>query len=491
MFVKYKKNLFLYVLLSAVLGALAGGLVWLLLKLMNLAIDLVWHTIPHYVGNEVIYTIGVCLLGGLLIGLWQKKFGIYPQELEEVMHELRGTGTYPYSRIPMLCVAALLPLIFGGCLGPEAGLTGIIVGLCCWVGDKLKYKGKEIREIAEAGMAATLGVVFGTPFIGIAFNYETPQAEDLQSAERGAKGVLDEEEAELTEKEKGALKKLKMLVYVMAVAGGLGAMKFLGNIFGGGSGIPRFGRDVDITVDDWKWFMVVAAAGLIAGLIYMLVNKATSLIGNKLINHRIISCMIAGLLLAVIGLAFPWTMFSGEHQMGELMAVWQDERAVSLILTTFMKLILVNLCINLGWKGGSIFPIIFSGVSLGYAMAIIIGIEPVFAVAVVTAALCGYIMRKPAMVIGVLLLCFPVTIIIPMAAAAYLGSIIPVPFAKKHAGETDGDSDNEDYMAKMTKVKGKEFSGVAELYTTNYVGKSDVTVYLDNIEVESGNDAEV
>lgn len=432
MLVKYKKNLFLYVLLSAVLGALAGGLVWLLLKLMNLGIDLVWHTIPHYVGNEVIYTIGVCLLGGLLIGLWQKKFGIYPQELEEVMHELRSTGTYPYSRIPMLCVAALLPLIFGGCLGPEAGLTGIIVGLCCWVGDKLKYKGKEIREIAEAGMAATLGVVFGTPFIGIAFNYETPQAEEEKK-----------EESELSEKEKSALKKLKMLVYVMAVAGGLGAMSLLGNIFGGGSGIPRFGRDVEITVDDWKWFIVVAAAGLIAGFIYVLVNKATSLIGNKLIKRRILSCMLAGLLLAIIGLAFPWTMFSGEHQMGELMAVWQDERAVSLILTTFMKLILVNLCINLGWKGGSIFPIIFSGVSLGYAMAMILGIEPVFAVAVVTATLCGYIMRKPAMVIGVLLLCFPVTTIIPMAAAAYLGSIIPTPFAKKHAGETDSDSDND------------------------------------------------
>lgn len=48
-------------------------------------------------------------------------------------------------------------------------------------------------------------------------------------------------------------------------------------------------------------------------------------------------------------------------------------------------------------------------------------------------------------------------------------------------------SEDEDYMDKVTKIKGKDFSGVAELYTTNYVGKSDVTVYLDNIEVESGN----
>ena len=413
MAIKYKKNLFLYVLLATVLGGMAGVLVWALLRIMNLGIELVWHVAPEYVGNEVVYTLGICLLGGLLIGLWQKKFGIYPQELEEVMHELRSTGSYPYSRIPMLCVAALLPLIFGGCLGPEAGLTGIIVGLCCWVGDKLKYKGREIREIAEAGMAATLGVIFASPFVGIAFNYESEEAKE------------GEKEAELTEEEKATLKKVKKLVYIMAVAGGLGAMKLLGEIFGGGSGIPRFGRDVDIAVDDWKWFLAVAAAGMIAGVIYAVVNKITLFIGNKLINRRVISCILGGLCLAVIGLAFPWTMFSGEHQMGELMAVWQDESAVALILTTLMKLILVNLCINLGWKGGSIFPIIFSGVSLGYAMAMIIGIEPVFAVAVATATLCGYIMRKPVMVIGVLLLCFPVTVIIPLSAGAYLGSLVP------------------------------------------------------------------
>ncbi|MBP3384960.1 MAG: chloride channel protein [Firmicutes bacterium] len=419
MIVKFKKNLFLYVLLAASLGAAAGALVWALLRIMNLGIELVWHTIPHYVGNEVIYTIAVCLLGGLLIGLWQKKFGIYPEELEEVMHELRTTGTYPYSRIPVLSVAALLPLIFGGCLGPEAGLTGIIVGLCCWVGDRLKYKGREIREIAEAGMAATLGVIFASPFVGIAFNYESEAAKET--------------EEELTESEKAALKKLKKLVYIMAVAGGLGAMKLLGTVFGGGSGIPRFGRDVDITVDDWKWFIAVFAAGLIAGLIYAIAHKITVMIGDKLINHRVISCMLAGLCLAVIGLISPWTMFSGEHQMGELMEVWQNETAAGLVLITVLKLVLVNLCIDLGWKGGHIFPVIFSGVSMGFAMAMIIGIEPVFAVAVTTAALCGYIMRKPVMVIGVLLLCFPVTVIIPLAAAAYLGSIIPVPFERKEA----------------------------------------------------------
>lgn len=419
MTVKYKKNLFLYVLLATALGAAAGALVWALLRIMNLGIDLVWHTVPEHVSYSVVYTLGVCMFGGLLIGLWQKKYGIYPEELEEVMHQLKTTGTYPYSKIPVLSVAALLPLIFGGCLGPEAGLTGIIVGLCCWVGDRLKYKGREIREIAEAGMAATLGVIFASPFVGIAFNYESGEARDSMS--------------DLTEEEKVTFKKIKKLVYIMAVAGGLGAMKLLGDIFGGGSGFPRFTGNMDITVDDWKWFAVVVAAALIAGLLYAIIHKVTVMLGDKLINHRVISCMLAGLCLGAFGLVSPWLMFSGEHQMGVLMDVWEEESALNLLMMAVLKLILVNLCINLGWKGGHIFPVIFSGVCLGYAMAMILGIEPVFAVAVTTAALCGYIMRKPVMVIGVLLLCFPVTVIIPLTAAAYLGSIIPVPFAKKEA----------------------------------------------------------
>lgn len=401
-------------ILAVVLGATAGFLVWGLLWIMNMGIDLIWEIIPEYTGHKSIYTIIVCLLGGLLIGLWQKKYGIYPEELETVLHKLRKDGTYSYNKIPILCVAALLPLIFGGCLGPEAGLTGIIVGLCCWVSDRLKYKAKEVRQLAEAGMAATLGVVFNSPFVGIAFNLEEPDTADS----KGNESLQD-------------LKKLKVAVYVASVAGALGIMMLLNHLTGGGGGLPRFSDHGNITFSDWKWFPVLFAAGLAAGCIYVLVHKLTCFIGDKLKAYRVLSCMLAGLLLAVIGIVFPWTMFSGEHQMAELMEVWQEESPLALIITAVMKLILVNLCINLGWKGGHIFPVIFSGVSLGYAMAIIIGIEPIFAVAVCTAVLCGYVMRKPLMVIGVLLLCFPITLIIPLCAAAYCGSIIPLPGNRK------------------------------------------------------------
>ncbi|MCQ4636006.1 chloride channel protein [Anaerovorax odorimutans] len=418
-----KRSLGVFALFSLCLGACAGAVVWALLRIMNLGIHLVWDVIPESFGHPVVYNFIACLLGGLIIGLWQTKFGILPDTLEGVMADLKQKGTYPYNRLHILAVSALLPLIFGGSLGPEAGLTGIIVGLCCWIGDRLKYKGAEVKELAQAGIAATLGVIFNSPFVGIANNFENKDLED--------------EEPQKAPAEKLEMKKAKTMVYVAAVIGALGAMGGLSHLFGGGMGIARFGRDVDITFSDWKWFPVFAVISILCGMLYMLCNRITSALGERIIGHRIISCMLAGLFLAALGTLFPWTMFSGEHEMSEMMEVWQQQSFAVLFLTALVKLILINLCVNLGWRGGNIFPVIFSGVCMGFAMAMITGAEPVFAVAVCVSALCGYIMRKPLTVIGVLLLCFPITIIIPMAAAAYAGSVVPVFGILKKKGKTE------------------------------------------------------
>lgn len=407
-----KRSLGVFALFSLFLGAAAGAVVWALLRIMSLGIHLLWEVIPENFNHPVLYNFAVCLLGGLIIGLWQKKFGILPDSMETVMGHLKKNGTYPYDRLHILAVSALLPLIFGASLGPEAGLTGIIVGLCCWIGDKLKYKGAEVRELAQAGFAATLGVIFNSPFVGIANNFENQDLADDPKRE-GAPEKMD-------------MKRAKTMVYVAAVIGGLGAMSGLGRLFGGGMGIARFDRNVDISFDDWKWFLLLAAVSVLCGMLFMLCDRVTSALGEKIVKYRVISCMLGGLFLAALGTLFPWTMFSGEHEMGEMMQVWQQQGFAVLFLTSIVKLVLINLCVNLGWRGGNIFPVIFSGVCMGYALAMLTGVEPVFAVAVCVSALCGYIMRKPLTVIGVLLLCFPVTIIIPMAAAAYVGSIVPV-----------------------------------------------------------------
>lgn len=419
----HSRNIIIFVIFSALLGAGAGALVWAVLRVMAAGISVVWTVFPDAVGassgvGRAAYCLAVCVAGGAIIGIFQKKYGIMPESLEKVMFTLKSTGSYPYDRLPALVVAALLPLIFGGSVGPEAGLTGIIAGLCCLIGDGLKYRGMEVRELAEAGMAATLGVIFGSPFFGFANGFERKYG-DKDTGDTGKPLVS---------------KKTKTAVYAAGIAGGFGMLTLLGDLFGSGMHIGRFEPEMSISLHNWAWFPAVLAAGIVLGIFYSACSRFSSNIAGRIADRRVLSCVIGGVILSVAGIAVPYAMFSGEEQMSEMMVEWQGISAVMLIIIPFVKTAVTAVCINLGWRGGNIFPVIFSGVTMGYAVTALTGIDPLFGVAVCTAGICGYIMRKPVTVVAVLFLCFPLRAVLPLAAAAFIASRIPVPGPKDLKG---------------------------------------------------------
>ena len=102
----------------------------------------------------------------MLIGLWKQKYGDGPEELDKVMKKVKENHRYSYDNIFSTIVSSLLPLIIGASIGPEAGLTGIIAGLCTWAGDKLKTFNREMDELTSIGITATLGTIFASPIFG-------------------------------------------------------------------------------------------------------------------------------------------------------------------------------------------------------------------------------------------------------------------------------------------------------------------------------------
>lgn len=422
------KNRFLFIVCTIVTGALAGSAVWAFFKLMNIGISFLWQEFPAWLcsaASQVApdiaqampilfsgvygflpWTLLLCVGGGVIIGLFHKKHGELPEELNEVMAKVKQTGGYEYNRLGVMSVAALLPLIFGGSVGPEAGLTGVIAGLCTWVGDRLKRFGQDFRDLTCAGVQAALSAVFTAPLYGFVAPFTGS-------------------DSSISEVEFVAPKRWKTTAYLCAVVGALVAFMGLGNIFGGGLGMPHF-DNLTVGAKELQWIILLIALGTIAGWLFHIAN-ALSTKAYLHIKSPVTRCVLAGLLLAIAGTVFPLVMFAGESQSEIVMQTYTQIGAGVLLATGFIKPFITGFCIKLGWRGGHFFPLIFSGICIGYGSALLLGIDPVFACAACTSACMAAVMRQPLMTALLLFLCFPIKGVLVMLVSAILASAIPLP----------------------------------------------------------------
>ncbi len=407
----------LFIIMTFAFGAFAGAFAWAFFFLMNVGITLLWEVAPRTFAAfglpAVIYPLAFCTLGGLCIGLFAKRFGPYPADMNTVMAQVKKSGRYDYDHLGASFFGALLPLLFGGSIGPEAGLTGVIAGLCTWVGDRLRFVGSEMRELAEAGTAAVISAIFTAPLFGMAV--------PLVGAADESGGARSVSEVRL-----GVPKAAKIAVYLLAVAGALGAMMLLGHLFGANGGLPRF-EHLALGVRELAWGIPFVLIGTVAGWLFFPFGAAARFLSEKLSGHLVIKPVIAGAVLGAIGIGLPFALFAGEAQSEQLAGTWTTYGAGILLLTGVAKVFTTQFCLHMGWRGGHFFPLIFAGVSLGYGLALLTGADPGFSLCAVTGALMGAVMRQPIMTVLLLFLVFPLDGAFVLLVAAALGSLVPVP----------------------------------------------------------------
>ncbi|MGX8728755.1 MAG: chloride channel protein, partial [Lachnospiraceae bacterium] len=155
------------VLLCAIIGAVVGIIFWLFLFCLHKGSWLLWEFLPEKALAFAWYPLLLCTVGGLLTGLFRKRFGDYPEDMMTVFGKLKINKTYPYRKLPVIFVAALLPLIFGSSVGPEAGMVGVVVALCCWAAENLQFAQSQSANYSKVGAAVSLSVMFRSPLFGV------------------------------------------------------------------------------------------------------------------------------------------------------------------------------------------------------------------------------------------------------------------------------------------------------------------------------------
>lgn len=394
----FKKNMLL-TSYTIIIGVIAGLIIWCFIRGMNFGINILWDYLPGLIDFKY-YTIVVCLIGGILIGLWKNKYGDSPEELNQVIRTVKQDGRYSYGNFFPSIVSSILPLIFGASIGPEAGLTGIIAGLYTWMRDKLKIFNEELEELAHIGITATLGTVFASPMFGF---------------------------VEPIENEGGNLPKTsKNILYFVAILSSFGIFIFLNHLTHNHAGLHSIGTAA-LSNLNYPGIVVLIILGMLLSYVYFISHKLSKTIFKRLGDNFILKGAVGGLLLGIIGTLLPLTMFSGEKQIYLLLGTGAQLGMIVLILTSVVKIVLTNICIETGLKGGHFFPLIFSGTAMGYALSILLNMDSIISMSIVTTSFMASILRKPIAVVLLLMIIFPMNLIPLMLVSAVIPCLFKVP----------------------------------------------------------------
>lgn len=396
------------VLLLASLVGIVGGLVATAYYfVLEIFLELVWEIgkpfmisfFPSWLPAWN-YTWIVATLGGLGVGLCLHFFG-QPGEMAIVIDKVHDAGRLEPRQTPGMIATSLVSISAGGSLGPEAPLVQINGSTGSWIADKLGLQLKETRVLTFCGMGAALAAFFGDPIGGPLFALEIPHRRGIEYYEA---------------------------IIPAAVAGICSFAVFrLGTGLEVG-GIYHF--DVFDALPTLSWLNLLEGAllgciGALAGTLFIGIFRFTKLVIQRIEHQHILLAVLGGLGIGWLAVLYPQTLFFSEQQIEtQLIQPAATFSLITLLGICLAKMIAISFTIHGGFRGGFIFPLFFTGASLGLAIAYgIPGIHPTIAMLCCMAAINVAITKTPIST-SIILTVLSDTTIMPIIAIASFTSFL-------------------------------------------------------------------
>jgi H+/Cl- antiporter ClcA len=329
--------------LASFVGLATAAVTFIFIALVHLATRFIWERAALAAGLPApVWTILICTVGGLLVGLLVRAFGDHSGIFAELMQEFGRTGRFDYRRAPGIVLTAIVSLVSGASLGPEAPLADASGGIGTLLADRLHLDARATRSLAFSGVSAMLGAFITSPIGGPLLA--------LESAQGGSTGLAS----------------YFWVLFPSLLAAAVATVAFValsGAFYGTIYLFPDY-------LPSLRHLLQAIPLGLIGGavgVVFFIVLRRLQGLMQPMKHRLVLRGLIGGLGLGIIGAIFPLVLFSGEDESLVLIARAAQIGVPMLILLAGVKLFVTGLGLATGWKGGYIFPVLFVGVALGLA----------------------------------------------------------------------------------------------------------------------------
>ena len=375
---------------AAVFGLVMGGvgILWLLL-VEKLPQELWGHPTEHNFAGGRWWWIPLATGLGLVVGLMRRV--LTSAEQPDLFAEI-GQAHVDSKAVPPSIAVSAVSLMSGASLGPEGGLGLLGGGLGDWWANRTGSDPEMRKAHTLTGMAGAFGGLFTAPLLGPLMISEVTRPGRDRPVER-------------------------LVPTVVASTLGFAVLyPVVGHTFLGLYRVPSY----DVKV--WHMFAAVGVGAVCAvvAVITGVTMKVFARVAESASPGPVALATAGGLVIGLLAYLLPLTLFSGS---GDLELVVNDGPAIGLALliaTAVAKVVTFAVSISTGFIGGTVFPMLFIGGTVGVALHVAIpGLPAGLAVPAAMAAVPGAAIAIP----------FSLIAIVAFAVTVSAASIAPIGIA--------------------------------------------------------------
>ncbi len=266
---------------------------------------------------------------------------------------IRSNAKVTIKTAPLIFISTILTHLCGGSAGREGAALQLGGSLAAPFGKLFRLDEKDKKILIMCGMSAGFASLFGTPVTAVVFSMEVLSV--------------------------GIMYYSAILPCAISSLVGFGIASYFGvkAPFFELKGVPH------LTIKNTALTVVLAIACSLLGIIFCVAIKSAGKYAHKFIKNSYIRIIIGGFI--VIGLTFLVGCYdynsAGMNIVGDAMNGNAKPEAFAL------KILFTAVTLGVGFKGGEIVPVFFTGATFGNVFGKLIGLSPSFGAGIGLSAL--------------------------------------------------------------------------------------------------------